>query len=51
MPETADRPVRTGGMRAFIIVWSGQLVSMLGSGLSNFGLVVWLLSTTKAATP
>lgn len=39
------------GLGTFTIVWAGQLVSMLGSGLSNFGLVVWLYERTQAATP
>ena len=39
------------GLGAFTVVWAGQLVSMLGSGLSNFGLVVWLYERTQAATP
>lgn len=39
------------GLGIFTVVWAGQLVSMLGSGLSNFGLVVWLYERTQAATP
>ncbi len=36
---------------SFVLVWAGQLVSTLGSGMSSFGLVVWLFAETGAATP
>jgi MFS family permease len=39
------------GFGAFLAVWAGQLVSMLGSGLTSFGLMVWLYEKTHAATP
>lgn len=39
------------GFASFLAVWAGQLVSMLGSGLSSFGLMVWLYERTHAATP
>ena len=29
------------GMRAFIVVWIGQTVSLLGSGLTAFGVTIW----------
>ena len=48
--ETAQAADRKS-LRTFAIVWAGQLVSMLGSGLSGFGLVVWLYDRTQAATP
>jgi MFS family permease len=48
--EGTARPARRG-LGSFTVVWAGQLVSMLGSGLSNFGLVVWLYERTQAATP
>lgn len=35
----------------FIVVWIGQFVSILGSGLSSFGLSVWIFYSTGAATP
>ncbi|MEW6402715.1 MAG: MFS transporter [Chloroflexota bacterium] len=44
--ETAPRT-----MRAFMIIWLGQLVSMLGSGLSRFALGVWIFNETGQATP
>jgi MFS family permease len=39
------------GFASFLAVWAGQLVSMLGSGLTSFGLMVWLYEKTHAATP
>lgn len=39
------------GMKTFLIIWIGQLVSMLGSGLTSFALGVWIFSQTGKATP
>jgi len=38
-------------MRTFWIIWGGQFISMLGSGLTNFGLGVWIYEKTGQATP
>ncbi|MCA9981935.1 MAG: MFS transporter, partial [Anaerolineales bacterium] len=38
------------GMTAFIVVWVGQLASLLGTGVSNFALTVWAFETTGSAT-
>jgi Arabinose efflux permease len=38
-------------MKPFFVVWGGQFISVLGSGLSNFGIVFWLYQKTGAATP
>jgi DHA3 family macrolide efflux protein-like MFS transporter len=37
-------------MRIFVIVWLGQLVSQLGSGLTTFALGVWVLTQTGSVT-
>nr|ASV46969.1 MFS transporter [uncultured bacterium] len=37
-------------MRTFLLVWLGQLVSSLGSGLTRFGLGVWVFEETGSAT-
>lgn len=37
--------------RNFSIIWGGQFLSVLGSGISSFGLSVWLFEQTGAATP
>ncbi|MGH2416294.1 MAG: MFS transporter, partial [Microcystaceae cyanobacterium] len=38
------------GMRVFIVIWLGQLVSLVGSGLTNFALGVWVYQQTGSAT-
>lgn len=37
--------------RAFLSVWIGQLVSIVGSGLTSFALGLWVLDRTGAVTP
>jgi MFS family permease len=37
-------------MRVFFIVWSGQLVSLIGSGPTGFALGVWLYQQTGSVT-
>jgi len=39
------------GMRTFFIIWAGQLVSLIGSGLTSFALGVWIYDQTGEATP
>ena len=39
------------GMRTFLIIWLGQLTSMIGSGLIGFALGVWIYEKTGQATP
>jgi DHA3 family macrolide efflux protein-like MFS transporter len=38
-------------MRTFFIIWIGQLISIMGSGLTGFGLSVWIYARTGNATP
>jgi DHA3 family macrolide efflux protein-like MFS transporter len=38
------------GMRSFLVIWAGQALSMLGSGLSGFALGVWVYQQTGSAT-
>jgi DHA3 family macrolide efflux protein-like MFS transporter len=45
----ADKAPR--GMRTFLIIWGGQLISLIGSGLSSFALGVWIYDQTGQATP
>lgn len=35
----------------FVYIWAGQFVSILGSGISAFGLSVWIYYETGCATP
>jgi MFS family permease len=37
-------------MRVFTLIWVGQLVSLLGSGLSGFALGLWVLRGTGSVT-
>jgi MFS family permease len=42
---------KTKGMRTFLLIWIGQVISMLGSGLIGFALSVWIYEQTGQATP
>jgi DHA3 family macrolide efflux protein-like MFS transporter len=42
--------VASRGMRTFIIVWLGQLVSLVGSGLTSFALGLWVYQHTGSVT-
>ncbi len=35
--------------RKFFLIWGGQAVSLVGSGLVQFALVWWLTQTTGSA--
>jgi len=39
------------GMRTFVVIWLGELISILGSGLTGFALGVWIFQQTGQATP
>jgi MFS family permease len=41
---------RPAGMRGFTLVWSGQVVSLLGSGMTWFALTIWAWELTGQAT-
>jgi len=45
---TIDTP---RSMKPFLVIWIGQLISMLGSGLTGFALGVWIFDQTHQATP
>jgi DHA3 family macrolide efflux protein-like MFS transporter len=38
------------GMNAFSLIWVGQLVSLLGSGLTSFALSIWVLERSQSVT-
>jgi len=40
----------TKGMRTFFVIWAGQLVSTIGSGLTGFALGVWIYQETGSVT-
>ena len=37
-------------MRGFTIIWAGQLVSLLGTGMTQFTITIWAWQTTGIAT-
>ncbi len=39
-----------GGLRLFTLVWFGQLVSLVGTGLTNFALGLWIYKATGSVT-
>ena len=43
--------VSAKGMRTFVVIWTGQFVSLIGSGLTGFALGVWVFMETGAVTP
>lgn len=44
------RPTLSDGFATFTVIWSGQLVSLLGTGLTRFALILWLYDQTGQAT-
>ncbi|KAB8320086.1 MFS transporter [Tolypothrix campylonemoides VB511288] len=38
------------GMRIFTLIWFGQMISLIGSGLTNFALGVWVYQQTGSVT-
>ncbi|HEY5651696.1 MAG TPA: MFS transporter, partial [Acidimicrobiia bacterium] len=38
------------GVKTFSVVWFGQLVSLLGSSMTSFGLAIWVYQQTGSAT-
>jgi len=45
-PETQPRP-----LRRYLIIWIGQVASLLGSRMTQFALTIWLWQQTEQATP
>lgn len=40
---------RPTGMTAFIVIWLGQIASVLASSMSQFGLTIWMFEETGSA--
>ena len=38
------------GWRTFLIVWFGQVASLLGTAMTRFALLIWAYQQTGAAT-
>ncbi len=45
-----SQPHRPMGMRAFVVIWIGQVISLLGTAMTNFGLTIWAYEVTGQAT-
>jgi len=43
--------VSARSMKTFIVIWTGQFVSLIGSGLTQFALGVWVYLETGSVTP
>lgn len=50
-PSPAMQEPAPQGMRTFVVIWLGELISILGSGLTSFALGVWIFDQTGQATP
>lgn len=48
MTATNNQPK---SMKTFLIIWVGQLISVIGSGLTGFGMSVYIFNQTGEATP
>lgn len=46
--ENTKRPQ---GMKAFGVIWIGQVISLLGTAMTEFGLTLWIYDQTGKATP
>lgn len=46
-----NQPAPTNGFRTFLIIVIGQLLSMMGSGLTGYALGFWIYAETGNATP
>jgi MFS family permease len=45
-----DQRIRAQGKGAFFLIWLGQLVSIIGSGMTSFALGVWVYARSGSAT-
>src|SRR6476469_9832087 len=53
MPDSTPMnapPAARGSMSTFLLLWSGQMVSLFGSSLTSFALGVWVYQRTGMAT-
>ncbi len=50
--QTSSQPPtkKPRGMFAFVLVWIGQVISVLGSSMTGFGLTIWMYQQTQSAT-
>lgn len=50
--DTSTPPTvqRSKGLKGYTIVWFGQMVSFIGTGMTQFGLIIWVWEETGSAT-
>jgi len=41
---------RLAGMKGFTLVWAGQIISVLASSMTGFGMTLWMYKQTESAT-
>ncbi|MEL6408003.1 MAG: MFS transporter [Chloroflexota bacterium] len=46
----SEQTWRPSGMRGFVVMWVGQFVSLLGSGMTRFAIALWAWEMTGSAT-
>lgn len=49
MTENPEIPPRQ--LRRYLVIWMGQVVSLLGSNMTQFALTIWLWQLAEQATP
>src|SRR5512136_530705 len=47
---TTKQTKRPSGMFGFTIVWLGQIISVLASSMTGFGMTLWIYKQTESAT-
>jgi MFS transporter, DHA3 family, macrolide efflux protein len=45
-----DKQSRPSGMAGFMVVWIGQIISVLASAMTGFGMTLWMYKQTGSAT-
>lgn len=50
MTEIAKKKPAFSGMRGFMLMWIGQFVSLIGTGMTRFALTLWAWELTGSAT-
>ena len=50
MGPAASKPAPPPGLRAYSVLWGGQVASLLGAGIVDFGLSIWAWELTGRAT-
>ncbi len=51
METKSPNSTQPKNMATFLVIWLGQFISIVGSGLTGFGLSVWIFTQTGKATP